>query len=262
MKALLIILSALMLLTFADPAAALGPVDASAGLGLFSKYVWRGQALTDDPVLQPEVSADIMGFGFDIWGNMDLTDYHTTAEDPDGLAGQMNEIDYTLRYGASFPFLQLGAGLIHYTYPNLDIDSTTELYVAAAANILFSPSVSIYYDIDEIDGGYVQIGASHSLPLSPMTNLDLAAALGYGSEDYVNGYFSGYLPQEKALTSLGSGPTDLALTASIPWHPLPVVDITPSVTYTTLLGDAKDAVDGAGADKDAFFFGVTAGISF
>ncbi len=261
MKRLLFILSALMLLTFADPAAALGPLDASARVGLFGKYVWRGMVVTDDPVLQPEASLDIMGFGACFWGNMDLTDFHRTEDDPDGLQGQLNEIDYTLRYGVSLPLLQLGAGVIHYTFPNTDADATTEVYASAAANVLFSPSIAIYYDLDQIDGGYLQLGASHSLPMSPVTDLQLSASLGYGSADYVQGYFGSWLP-DKALTTLDAGPTDLQLAAELPYHPLHMVTVTPSVTYSTLLGDASDAADIGGADSDAFFLGLTASLSF
>ncbi len=261
MKTALIILSAMILLACANPAAALGPIDASADLGLFSKYVWRGMALTNDPVLQPAVSADIMGFGAGIWGNMDLTDIHRTSDDPDGLQGKLNEIDYTLRYGISLPLLQFGAGLIHYTYPNTDAGSTTEIFASADANVLFSPSISLFYDIDEIDGGYILFAASHDVPLSPGSDLNVSASLGYGSSDYVQGYFGGLL-NDKALTTLGTGPTDLQLSAALPYHPLPFVNITPSVVYSTLLGDAKDVTDAAGGDKDAFFFGVTAHLGF
>lgn len=261
MKTILVILTALLLLAFAMPAAAFGPLDASASLGLFSKYVWRGIVATDDPVLQPELSASFLGFSAGVWGNMDLTDIHGTELNPDGQQGEFNEIDYTLGYGAAFPFLDFGAGLIHYAFPNSDASATTEFYVSAAAHVLFSPSVTLYYDIDEIDGGYIELGASHSVALSPMTNLDLAATVGYGSSDYVSGYF-GSPAAAKALSTLDSGPTDLSLTASIPYQPLPIVTLTPSVTYTTLMGDAKDITDAAGGDKDAFFFGVTAGVSF
>ncbi len=261
MKRLLLILSALMLLVYADPSAALGPIDASASAGLFSKYVWRGMIVTDDPVLQPDLSVSVMGFGADIWGNMDLTDYHRTSEDPDGLGGQFYEMDYSLSYGVSLPLLKLGAGLIYYDFPNTHDSATTELYISAAADVLFSPSVAMYYDVDEIDGGYLQLAAGYAVEMSPGTDLDLAASLGYGSADYVQGYFAGLVP-DKALTSLDAGPTDLQLTAEIPYHLLPMVTVTPSVTYSTLLGDASDAADAGNADTDAFFLGLTAGLSF
>ncbi len=261
MKTFLIILTLTAMLACAGSAFALGPVGASARVSLFSKYVWRGLVVTDDPVLQPEIAADFLGFGASIWGNMDLTDYHRTSEDPSGLKGQMNEVDYNLHYGISLPLLKLEAGLIFYDFPNTNESATTEIYLSAAAGVLFSPSVSLYYDMDEIDGGYIQLGASHDVAMSPGSNLNLAASLGYGSKDYVQGYF-GPLPVDKALTTLGAGPTNFQLSAALPYHLLPMVTVTPSVTYSTLLGDASDAADLAGNDKNAFFFGVTAGLSF
>ncbi len=261
MKIVMMTIVATLLFACLSPVLAMGPVDASAQVGLFSKYIWRGIALTDDPVLQPSVSADILGFGAEIWGNMDLTDIHGTTENPDGQKNQLNEIDYTLYYGISLPLLQFKAGLIHYSFPKTDLSSTTEIFASAAANVLLSPRFSFFYDIDEIDGGYILMEAAHDVTLNPGSDLNLSASLGYGSADYVQGYF-GELLATKALTTLGTGPTDLQITAALPYHPFPFITVTPAVTYSTLLGDAKDVTDAAGASKDAFFFGVTAGFSF
>ena len=266
MKPILVILTAcLMILAVAVPVLALGPLDASAELGLFSKYVWRGMVVTDDPVLQPAAGASVAGFGASFWGNIDLTDVNGSVEDSDGFKGEFNEIDYTMTYGLSLPMVSLNAGLIRYTFPNTGLDSTTEIFASASANVLFSPSLAVYYDFDEIDAAYIAIGASHGVPMSPVANLNLAVNLGYGTEDYQNAYF-GMVPDEGDddgfLGVSGAGLTDLTLSARLPYNPVPMLTVTPAVVYSTLMGAPGDLVDAGGGDKNALYFGVTAGVSF
>jgi hypothetical protein len=53
--------------------------DEAAGFGVdvtidfYSKYVWRGQNLVDDWVLQPGVSSTFGNFTLGVWGNVDMT---------------------------------------------------------------------------------------------------------------------------------------------------------------------------------------------
>lgn len=262
MRTSLTILSALVLLTYADPCAAIGPIDARAELGLFSKYVWRGMTLTDDAVLQPSVAADLLGFTAGIWANMDFTDANASLDNPDGYQGKFNEVSYTLSCGLSLPVLQVEAGVVHYTYPNTPDPATTEVFASAGADVLLSPSLTVYYDLDEVDGGYLAFALGHGVPLSPAASLEFAATLGYGTGDYVAGYFPFSATPDKAQTGADAGPTDFQATASLPYRPLDIVTISPSLTYTTLLGDAQDDVEEAGGDKDAVIVGITAGLSF
>ena len=239
------------------PALAMGPVDVDAELALNSKYVWRGMRVTDDPVLQPGISGSLMGLGFGLWGNMDLTDVNEQDM-------EFNEIDYSLSYGMSFPFLSFEAGLIYYDFPSGG-EATTELYVSAAASVLFSPHIAIYQDIDEIKGAYWELGASHGVPLSPGLDLVLDASLGLGSKGYLNGYF-GVVPDldnpGEVLSYTGASMSNVSLVVGVPYHPVPLVTITPHLGYHTLLGDAADAVDAVGGDKGSITLGVTAGFHF
>ncbi len=47
----------------------------------FSKYIWRGQKLNDDPVFQPGISATYGNLTAAIWGNLDLTNYNDRSGD-------------------------------------------------------------------------------------------------------------------------------------------------------------------------------------
>lgn len=258
MKHLKFALLILTLAACAGPALAMGPLDASAELALNSKYVWRGMVATDDMVLQPAASASVAGFGFGFWGNIDTSDIN-------GNEWSFNEIDYIVTYGISMPMISFGAGLIYYDFPNTDLDSTTELYVTASASVLLSPTLTIYQDIDNIKGAYWEAGISHGVPLSPMADLELSATLGLGSKGYLAGYFGVIrdpLDPAEFTDFTGASMSDFRLSAGVPYKAVPFFTITPAVTYTTLLGDAKDAAEGRHADKDAFYLGLTASFSF
>ena len=249
-KILSTVLCGLLFVAGSAPAWALGPVDIDASLDLYNKYVWRGMIANPDAVLQPDLSASLLGIGVGFWGNVDLTDIHDNA-------WNFTEVDYTASYGLSLPLLDLAGGLIHYDFPNSEAPATTEFFVAATANVLLSPSVTYYYDFDEIDGAYLALSASHATPLTPAIDLEIGANLGIGSDGWHTGYFGvGTDPAS------GTGTTDLLVRAAAPIKAIPIVTITPSVAYSTLLSKAKDAVKSAGGDTDAVIFGLGASVSF
>ncbi len=257
----LMTMTALALMVLAPSALALGPLDANAALDLNSKYVWRGMVSNPDPVLQPSVGVSLMGFGLGFWGNLDMSDAN-------GLDGKLNEVDWTLGYGMNLPLVELNAGLTIYDFPNSDAARTTELSLGVAANVPLSPSLTIYRDLDEIEGTYWEAGIHHAVSLRPGTDLELSAGLGLGSEGYVEGYFgpATALPGVPEVPG-GAHMTDYHLTAGLPFHPIPLLTVTPRVTYSTLTGDVKDIVDGSGeaayhGESDVFFWGVNAALSF
>ena len=257
-KLLIIALAGLLTFGAAAPALALGPLDAEAELPVYSKYVWRGMMNVDDYVLQPSASLSLMGFKAGFWGNVDLTDINEQSM-------KFTEVDWTLGWGMSLPFLDFGLGLIYYTFPQIDDASTTELYLSAKVNVILSPSLVIYQDLDAIKGGYWDFNIGHDFALGETAKLNLSGGVGLGSQSYMEGYFTGggfFVPD----TDFGTSATDARIRAAIPFHPIPFFTITPSVTWTTLLGDAKDAVDGNDAiwegKTDAFYWGLAAGFSF
>lgn len=251
MKKLLIVsLLTLTLLPLAGNVLAQAVPSIDAELALNSKYVWRGMTITDDPVLQPGVSATLGGIGASIWGNIDTSDVN-------GNEWEFNEIDYSLFYSLGAPMVSLDFGFIYYDFPNTNADATTELFVAAEASVILSPHVAIYRDIDEIKGTYFEIGAAHTLPIGTM-GLELSADLGLGSEGYNKGYFGvggvGSLTDDPS-----TGFNNLTIGAALPLDIIPLISLTPSVSYATLMGDAKDAMD---ENTDAVWFGLTAGFHF
>lgn len=204
-----------------------------------SHYVWRGMLLTDDPVWQPGATLSMYDFSFDIWTNVDLTDINRPAYDY-----HLSEVDYTLSYEmAVTDDLTIEAGGIYYTFPGTGADATTELYISAAYDILTQPTLTIYRDIDEIDGWYANFGIGHTFKLQEDLGLSLGASLGWGDEDYNTGYFG----------VNDSGLNDLGLNASLDYTINDNLSMSVFAGYSELL---DSVIKDAAADSDTLFGGI------
>lgn len=235
-------------------AAAMGPVDLNAEVGYFGRYLWRGQVLTDNAVVQPEVSAGLGGFGLSFWGNLD-------ADKADGASG-FNEYDLTMSYGIGLPLASFDLGVVYYALPDASDQNTAEAFATARAGVMFSPSLTVYRDVDRIDGWYWQAGVDHGVALSPGTSVEVAARLGAGSDRYLAGYFpAAYSKALETGTTAGSL-TDLSFILGVPWHPTPLSTVTPTLSWSTLLDDASTSVEDAGGKSDHLVWGVRAAVSF
>jgi len=256
-KLLLIALTGLLTIGATAPALALGPLDIEAELPVYTKYVWRGMNLVNDAVLQPSLGINVFGFHAAAWSNMYLTDIANES-------GQFGEFDYTLGYTLGLAIVEFGAGFIHYSYPKHHFDDTTEFYLSGKVNVILSPSLAVYQDIDKFKGAYWAASIEHGFGLGETMELDLTAGLGLGSAGFISGYFGEMLsiPQ----TDLDASMTDFYVRAEVPFHPIPFLSITPSVAYSSLLGDAKKALDGDDllyfGKKENVVWGLAAGFSF
>lgn len=212
-----------------------GDVSVEVTTDFFSKYVWRGQNVTDDWVFQPGVSATYGGLTGGFWGNLDLTDENDES-------GEFIEYDYYADYsGQITETIGYSVGGIYYYFPGGE--ATTELYAGLSLDVIASPSLTVYYDIDEVEGAYVAFGVGHSFegPDLPC-GIDLAANLGWGDSSYNEAYWG----------TDGGELNDLTLSAAFPFEVGPVT-VTPSVHYVALLGsDISDVAD----DDSLFYAGV------
>jgi len=225
-----------------------------------SKYIWRGQLLNDDFVFQPTVGVGYGGLSASLWGNLDMTDYHDNS-------GEFTEYDWTVGYADIVPgvdFLNYSVGVIYYYFPSVpgDLD-TVELYAGLGLDMPLSPTVTVYRDIDEIDGTYVAFSVSHSIDklfeLSPdmPVGMTVLTSIGWGNDAYNKGYWGGL--DENALQ-------DLTVTVGFP---VPVMGwtVTPNVNYVTLLdSDIRKAdayaTNSHNNDSDYVFTGVTLSQNF
>lgn len=192
-----------------------------------SKYVWRGQNITDDWVFQPGVSATWGDVTFGYWGSLDLTN-------DNGENGEFIEHDWYAGYSMQInEVVGLSMGAIYYYFPSLG--DTTELYWGLSLDVPASPSLTVYHDVDAVDGAYAALSVHHNiekfgdLPFG----IDLAANLGWGSSNYNKTHWG----------VEGGELNDLTLTAGFPFD-IAGISVTPRITCITLLGgDIRDVAD-------------------
>ncbi len=217
---------------------------------LVSKYVWRGQDIVDNWVLQPSASAGYQGFTGTIWGNVDLTGDLVGA-------GQFNEIDLSLDYSHKFPgqdVLGYSVGVIHYDFANTQFPATDEVYGALTASAPLSPSLRWYYDFDEIKGSYIQLSLGHTSEKLHQwrddcyCDLQVGASVAYGTAGYNEGYFG---------VDAGAF-NDLTVSAGLPFC-LGKWTIKPVIAYATML---DDNIRAATRKSDNFWGGLSVSVRF
>ena len=220
-----------------------------------SAYVWRGQVLGKDPVAQPGLTGSMGGLSVNAWSSLNLDGTETD--------GEFTEMDWTVSYSQAVGPVELGAGVVQYTFPNSTIETedgtvsaypgTVEVFASVGVDVLLAPSLTVYYDLDEIDGLYAMASIGHSFDLVEKVALDLSASLGFGDKDYNEGYFG---HDEAALN-------DLVLGAALPITFAERIVVRPSISYMLLPdSDLGDAAELAYGKKDSLYGGVTVSCSF
>jgi uncharacterized protein (TIGR02001 family) len=230
------------------------PFDVELGVDVFSHYMWRGMVVNEDPVVQPSVtvSKDLFGgtVAFNVWSSFDLTDFSET----NGSSGHLQEIDYTLSYGKSLTeWVDFETGVIYYRFPGDagTLPSTWEAYASFSfpATCFVTPSVTAYYDFDEVDGWYVKAALDREFAITEAVTLGLSTSVGYADADY-NAYYFGV--DDSAFTDLNFG-------ASLSYQVTENFSVGISAGYTLVIdSDLRDAVN----DEDKFYTGVSASFAF
>ncbi|MEW6665799.1 MAG: hypothetical protein AB1512_11340 [Thermodesulfobacteriota bacterium] len=153
---------------------------ASATMGAFSKYIWRGYELSDDGiVVQPSMTVGYKGFTMNLWGNLD-----TDLDDRDPSTSnekKWNETDLTMEYAHKFGPVKLAAGYIYYALDS--IDDSEEVYLSASLDVLLTPTLTVYREIAHAPSWYVKLGIGHSFDLGGGVSLELAGSAAYNYSD-------------------------------------------------------------------------------
>lgn len=252
---ILVVAVVLGLLIAARPSEA---AEAELAVAVNSHYVWRGQVINDEPVLQPSLTVKSpCGLVFNTWANMDLTD--------SGLERDFSEADLTLAYGRDLgENVSLEAGIVQYVLKTEA--NTREAYVTASFNCILSPTLSIFYDFDEVDDVYARAEVSHSLDLVEKLTLDLGAAIGFGGKDYNDFYFSA-LPEEgevgEAILADSAAFNDATVSAGLTYAFSDTLSLAGSVAYMALLdSDIEKGAEENFGEKDVVYGGITLTRSF
>ncbi len=132
----------------------------TAGVDLYSNYIWRGTKYGTGPAIQPSVKFNTGGLNIGVWGSFDSNGY--TEVDP--------YISYSFSNGLSL-------GLTNYYYPGSAAEGTS----------LFEEDANAY----EINAGYTTGGLSLSAnyilneaPIAASAGEDLYFQAGYAFEKF------------------------------------------------------------------------------
>jgi hypothetical protein len=231
--------------------------SASADIGVFSQYIWRGYELSkDSAVIQPSVTVGYKDVSFNLWGNLDTDVY----SDPRGQA-QFNETDMTLSYGRSFGMVNAGVGYIYY---GLDgVDDSQEIYLSSGLDTLLSPTLTVYREIAHLPSWYISLGISHSIELMKKITLDLAGSVGYyysDDDDFVE-VDDALNPTTKKYRDFHNGLVSVGLTIPVAKY----FTIKPLIAYSfPLTNEADNLIKSTSFshDSDFVYGGVTASLSF
>ncbi len=191
-----------------------------------SQYIWRGQELSQDSVvLQPSMTVEYMGLGFNLWGNLDTDNY---ADD----TNNWNETDMTLSYSTSVGMVSLEGGYIYYALDGA-LDSQ-EIYASVGLDTLLSPTLTVYREIGHYPSWYITADISHSIELPQGMSLDLEALVAYLASDDSDAYpeIDGrHNPTGDEFNNFHEGTISAALNIPVGQY----VTVTPQVYWTFAL---------------------------
>ncbi len=230
---------------------AAGAVSGEVSIDLGSHYVWRGLRLSHGLVSQAAIDAEFGRWGAGIWSNYDPHEYPIES----GSRRQVTETDVTLWYGRPWgPGVATG-GLVY--YGQRGGPDTTELFVAYELDVPFAPSATLYADVDEGDGAFLVLAATHSLGIAGSIALDLGVEAGLNLKN------SAMATDEEGAAFVGPYHAEIWTGGSIPLGR--GLSLTPRLAVTFPLGHrAGDAIAWSGYDGETRTcvygsVGVTAG---
>lgn len=226
-----------------------------ASADVMSRYVWRGQVLSNSWVVQPSVGITYGAFGASIWANYDSD---STVDEGSGSSdshSEVTETDITLSYTRTIDKWTFGAGYIYYAFSGAP--DTQEAYLSVSYNTLLNPTLTAYWDFDEGQGGFVIASISHVFDLGKGLGLKLGASASYN----INNKVMGFDKNGDDFSNFYTGEVSAALTVPITKY----LSVTPKVAYSfSLSDDATDALNTISNDgrQDIFYGGVNLTLSF
>ncbi len=159
----------------------------SSSTAVLNKYVFRGYEISSNSIVaQPSLTFSYDGFAATLWENLDSSEHATQYFIPDKPGeASFNETDFILAYTRSIGRFSLAGGYAYYAMEYSIPGDTEEVFVSTAYNIFTKPTLSIYRDIAEFPGTYLNLSMSHSKPVckSSGITLDAGASAGYCAGD-------------------------------------------------------------------------------
>ena len=209
---------------------------------------FRGIDLSENKwVAQFGADLGYKGFTLSYWSNLLTKGF---AGKPEGYgAGDITETDITLNYEyAPIELLTFNVGNTFYSLEGLS--DTDELYLKTTVNTLLSPTLSIYWDIDEAHyaGLYYTFSVGHSFELVKNLSLNLGALISYNQSNW-------------SVTGNEASNTwhDYELSTGLDYAFTDNISASASYTYSNILAHKSRSITNA---SDESLFGVKATFNF
>lgn len=226
--------------------------SASTSVGVMSKYVWRGIALSNGLALQPSVDVNIGSLNVNMWSNIDMDPMKTKE------SASYNETDLTIGYALPVEAADLSIGYIYYAVGNPSND-TQEIFLSMSKGFgPVTPYLNLNYDINVGSGLFAVLGADYSKDLNEKAALTAGASISYSMNN-------GMMLVDSAGKET-SGLYNAEIGVSLDYTVSELVTISPMVRYTTSMSDdAKKAIKSLSYDGDTdslVYGGVTISLGF
>lgn len=238
------------------------PFTIEAYAKLMSSYVWRNVTRNDDAVSEAGFALLASKFTFALTTFMDLTDYGSKAGYGD-QSFEVTEIDLSFSYADKWGDLMYSAEFKHYLFPNkytpigakgrAENASTSEINFLLGYDVIMKPSLFISFDIDESQGYYIELGASHSFSKKFWdipTRINIGGGIGVGSEDF-NEYNFGV----NTFTATG-----ITLRANWEWMIRSNMMLTPEIgvsfPFDSEISDAMDLAGNVQSSPTTIYFSL------
>jgi hypothetical protein len=177
----------------AVPAAPVDGAEVTLAADARTAYVWRGLTFADGPVVQPSLEVSGLRLGtvplvVEVWSNFNLDDWDGQLH-----AGQFSEFDLTLTAGLPHGF---ELGFIEYVFAiggAKDLSrplepSTREAFVSWTREGRVTPTLRLYYDVEQIRSPFLLASAERGFVLPRRLVLSLGAELGLAGGGFARYY--------------------------------------------------------------------------
>lgn len=184
---------------------------ATAEVATVTKYVWRGQRLTNDFSLQPSGTLQAGDFSVNVWGTLGLAAVNegdvllfrenpmSSSRNQNGLQGKFSEVDYTFSYSVLTENIKIDFGSIIYTFPerSVSLPSTVEFYGSMGFDTIpLAPAMALYIDLDETrEAGntemYLRISGQQTFSIghARFPAIDLSGWVAFANNGFGNYYY-------------------------------------------------------------------------
>ncbi|MGJ8656965.1 MAG: TorF family putative porin [Akkermansiaceae bacterium] len=220
---------------FSAPIETVAPANEmfSFGAGYHSTYLFRGINFGDDMVDASLEATTTLGC-FDLTAGIWTANVINPGQNTD------LETDVYLNASKDLGFATLDVGYILYYFDRATSTNTQEVYLGLSKEVAgFGLSATYYYDFDQFDVSYLELGVERSFAIGALGELDAALAIGINPEDSEFTHAQATISKSIELNS--------------------AVSLTPYVSYSYAIED----VDSNGTVRDdEFVAGASIGFSF